>query len=175
MRSLGPSWMAVSCLVLTACAEGVGPVVPTPPRSPDAFDMSGTWTLTVNAVDPPVVFACDGDLAGRSFSFCDSFEVTVVQNDVNFLPAPGGDPSGPFCESTFEMTGTATVREISGMIGRARTVSATPPVVEQQNLEFQAGVLGNSGTFALVRLTIRGTGGECALGGSYRGERAASN
>ncbi len=181
--SLGTSWpivacVAVACLVLTACEEGGGSTVFTPPAAivdSEAFDMSGTWSMTVNPVDPPrVVLDCTEDLAGQSFAFCEEFEVTVTQDDVFFLPEQGSDPGGQFCGSFFVVTGTSMVQEITGVIGRTRIVSVVPPISELQDLEFQAGVIGDSGTFALVRLTLQDMQGECTLGGSYLGTRAAS-
>ena len=35
-------------------------------------------------------------------------------------------------------------------------------------MEFPAGVIGDSGTFALVEITVHDVEGECLLGGSYR-------
>ena len=69
------------------------------------------------------------------------------------------------------MSGSSTVREITGVIGRSRTLGMLPPQIEVENLEFQAGVIGNVATFALARVTILGMDGECTLGGSYLGLR----
>ena len=46
--------------------------------------------------------------------------------------------------------------------------------MRHQELEFQAGIIGNSATFALARLTIRDSAGECLLGESYVGARGTA-
>jgi len=167
--------LALCVLALTACSDdGGGVVVPGGGGPSDVLDMTGSWALTVNRVDPPFAFDCTGDLAGRTFSFCDRFEVAVVQDGVNFLPDPGGGPGDPFCDSRFEMSGSSTLREISGTVRRSRDTGVVPVVLEIENLEFQAGVIGDSATFALARLTIEGVNGACTLGGSYLGLRTES-
>ena len=72
------------------------------------------------------------------------------------------------------LRGTSTVQEISGAIVRTQTLGLAPPEIEIQNLEFQAGVIGDVATFALARLTFQGVVGECTMGGSYLGERTDS-
>jgi len=167
--------LTVSCLVGTACdGSGGGVIVPGGDDRSDVFDMTGTWTLTLNSVDLPFTFDCTGDLVGREFSFCESFEVTVVQDGLSFLPGSGTGQGEPFCDSQFEMSGSSTVRQISGTIVRTRTLSLVPPQLEIQNMEFQAGVIGDVATFALARLTLQGVTGECTMGGSYLGLRAGS-
>jgi len=167
--------LTVFCLVLTACNDYGGGVIVSGGDDPsDVLDMTGTWTLTLNSVDLPFTFDCTEDLVGREFSFCESFEVTVVQDGVSFLPESGNGQGEPFCDSQFEMSGSSTVQEISGAIVRTRTVSLVPPEIEIQNLEFQAGVIGDVATFALARLTLQGVIGECTMGGSYLGLRADS-
>ena len=102
-RSLA-SAMPVVCLALLACEPGGGGVIPMPDDGgPGAFDMSGTWTLTLNAADPPWTVECSGDLEGRIFTFCDSFTLTLVQNGIYFAPEKGR--SETFCDSTFSITG----------------------------------------------------------------------
>ena len=133
--------------------------------------MTGTWTMTLNSVDRPFAFDCTEDLVGRSFPFCESFDVTVTQEGVFFLPEQGSGQGNPFCDSLFAMSGSATVREISGAIDRTPVVGLVPPI---QSMEFQAGVIGDSATFALARLTLQGVNGECTLGGSYLGLRIDS-
>ena len=167
--------LTVFCLVLTACNDYGGGVIVSGGDDPsDVLDMTGTWTLTLNSVDLPFTFDCTEDLVGREFSFCESFEVTVVQDGVSFLPESGNGQGEPFCDSQFEMSGSSTVQEISGAIVRTRTVSLVPPEIEIQNLEFQAGVIGDVATFALARLTLQGVTGECTMRGSYLGLRADS-
>jgi hypothetical protein len=167
--------LIVSCLVLTACdGSSGGVVVPGGDDLFDVLDMTGTWTLTLNSVDLPFAFDCTEDLVGRAFSFCESFEVTVVQDGVSFLPESGNGQGEPFFDSQFEMSGTSTVQEISGVIVRTQTLGLAPPEIEIQNLEFQAGVIGDVATFALARLTLQGVVGECTMGGSYLGERTDS-
>ena len=167
--------LAVSCLVVMACdGSGGGVIIPGGDDLSDVLDMTGTWTLTLNSVDAPFTFDCTEDLVGRDFSFCESFEVTVVQDGLFFLPESGNGQGEPFCDSQFEMSGSSTVQEISGVIVRTRTLSRVPPEVEIQNLEFQAGVIGDVATFALARLTLQGGAGECTMGGSYLGLRADS-
>jgi hypothetical protein len=166
--------LAVFCLVLTSCDGDGGAVIIVPGGDDpsDVLDMTGTWTLTLNSVDLPYAFDCTEDLVGRSFSFCESFDVTVIQEGVLFLPAPVTGPGDLFCDSQFEMGGSSTVREIAGAITRTRAISAVPPELEIQNLEFQAGVIGDVATFALARLTVQGVIGECTMGGSYLGLRS---
>jgi len=164
--------LAVSCLVLSACdGDGGGVIVPGRDDLSDVVDMTGTWTLTLNPVDPPLLFDCTEDLIGRRFSFCESFDVTVTQDGLFFLPEPGNGQGASHCDSQFAMGGSSTVREISGAITRTRTISLVPPELEIQNLEFRAGVIGDAATFALARLTLQGVDGECMMGGSYLGLR----
>jgi hypothetical protein len=178
LRLLEPSWpavvlAAVACLILTGCEGSSPPFVGNPmdPESSDFFDMTGTWTMTINPNDPPWTVSCTEDLVGESFSFCRTFEVTVVQDGSFFLPDGMPDESDSFCDSIFVMTGSSTVLEITGVISRTRSISDHPPVSEVQGLEFRAGVVGDSGDFRLVQLTIRDVKGECTLGGSYVGLR----
>jgi hypothetical protein len=160
--------LAVCCLVLTGC-DGGSVVVSGGDDPSDVLDMTGTWAFTLNSDDLPFAFDCTEDLDGRNFAFCDRFEVTVVQDGEFFLPAPENGQGDRFCDSKFAMRGSSTVREISGVIERTRAIG--PPELEIQNLEFQAGVIGDAATFALARLTVQGVNGECTLGGSYLGWR----
>jgi hypothetical protein len=175
VRNLIVSILAIPCLALTACyADGGGGVVVPGDDPSDPFDMTGAWVLTRSSVDPPFAFDCTEDLAGREFSFCESFEVSVAQDDVYFFPGPGNGEGEPFCDSRFAMSGSATIAEIYGEIERAPAVGTAPPVPEIQYLEFNAGVIGDSATFALARLTLEGVNGECTMGGSYLGLRTDS-
>ena len=164
--------LAISVLAITACSVdgGGGTVIPGEEPS-DPFDMSGTWVLTLSSVDPPIAFECTEDLAGREFSFCESFEVSVVQDDIYFFPDPNPVAGQPFCDSLFTMSGSATVAEIYGVIDRSPVAGPGSQEAEAQRLEFNAGVIGDSATFALARLTLEGVSGECRMGGSYLGLR----
>ena len=82
--------LIVACLVGTACdGDGGGGIIPGGGEPPDILDMTGTWTLTLNSVDLPFAFDCTEDLVGKEFEFCESFDVTVVQDGVYFLPESG--------------------------------------------------------------------------------------
>ena len=178
LKSRESSWSSVTlaavvCIVLLAC-EGSSPAFVSNPLDPDpgdVFDMTGTWTMTMNPNDPPWTVICTEDLVGESFAFCHTFEVRVMQDGMYFLPDGTPDESDSFCDSFFEMSGSSTVQEITGVISRTRLVSDDPPVYEVQDLEFRSGVVGDSGDFRLARLTIRDVNGECTLGGSYLGFR----
>ena len=56
----------------------------------------------------------------------------------------------------------------------ALITSLLPPEFEFQELEFNAGVAGDSGRFALARLTVQDKTGECTLGGSDLALRTVS-
>jgi hypothetical protein len=162
----------LACIVLMACGDGV--FIDTDEdaffQSPVAVDMSGNWSLSSNPDDPPLIVECTGDLPPEDFTFCDAFTVTVVQERELFTSDPG---DGPFCDSFFELVGSATVQEISGVIVRELV---DPPSTGSpfQDLEFQAGLVGDRATFALAWLTVPGVDGECMLGGSYIGVRVAA-
>jgi hypothetical protein len=169
-RQLPVSALPVVLLALFGCGSGGGGMIPTlDGGGPDEFDMSGTWTLTLNPPDPPWTVECSGGLEGRVFTFCGSFTLTLAQNGIYFAPENGQGET--FCDSTFSITGSSTPQEITGVITRRHTISSSPLELEIQEMAFRAGIIGDSGTFALVEITVDTAAGECLLGGSYRGVR----
>jgi len=135
---------------------------------PDAVDVAGDWTFTENILDPVQTVECTGDLADELFSFCASFEVTLVQEEAEFDTEPSTET---ICDSIITMSGTATVDDVSGVIVVEEEVNGSPLEIKTTEIEFTGVTISNSATFAMVRLTVAGLGGECLMGGSYLGER----
>jgi len=138
------------------------------PDPPEAVDVAGDWTFTENILDPVQTVECTGDLADELFSFCPSFEVTLVQEEAEFDTEP---PTETFCDSTITMSGVATVDDVSGVIVIEEEINDSPLEIKTTEIEFTAVTISNSATFAMVRLTVAGFDGECLMGGTYLGER----
>ena len=172
IRSIPAALPALIVVVLSVagCSDGgtAGIIGGGDADPPDAVDVAGDWTFTENIADPVQTVECTGDLADEFFSFCDSFEATLVQDGAEFESEP---PTETFCDSTITMSGVATVDEVAGVIVVEKEVNDSPLVVETTEIEFTAVTISNSGTFAMVRLTVAGLGGECLMGGSYLGQR----
>ena len=173
-----PALFVVALSVAGCVGDGTGGVIgggeeADPPVGeeadpPDAFDVAGDWTFTGNIFDPVQTVECTGDLADELFSFCASFEVTLVQEEAEFDTEPSTET---FCDSIITMSGTATVDDVSGVIVVEEEVNGSPLEIKTTEIEFTGVTISNSATFAMVRLTVAGLGGECLMGGSYLGGR----
>ncbi len=118
---------------------------------------SGTWDVSLDGVTTQT---CSGDLEGVVITFCDDYEVTIMQT--------GNTVSGTFDAPCFPASGSLTGTISGGILSGTLTLTTGP---ETTHTEFSATVSGQMIVIMFDRLTLDGFTGECVLSGTWSGPR----
>ena len=139
-------------LLVAACSSGGSS---SDGDSPTGF--SGTWDVSLDGL---ITQTCSGDLEGTVITFCDDYELTIMQT--------GNMVSGTFDAPCFPASGSLT-GTLSGSVLTGTLTLTTG--LETTHTEFSATVSGQMIVIMFDRLTLDGFTGECVLSGTWSGPR----